>query len=287
MVTKIYSKNMYRFITGLCLILISLILMPNAAQGYDEDFTHVYDEAGLLTENEVQELENLSVKIGMKNGIDIVFLTQRNANNNDKFMQDFFDEYLYDQNPDSVILLVDIGSRDVIHHGYGKCETYLDSVRGDDIISQISPSLSNGNYKKAFKKYIDLVDYYMNISPPKSTSGESIGGSTGSNTITVRNQSTSVWHNILFQILISLAIGGGTVGYMVATAGGKTTVTGSTYRDKEKSNGLIGRRDIYMRTHVTKRRKPESNNSSGGGSSSSSSGRTSSGHSHSRSSGKF
>ena len=76
---------------------------------------------------------------------------------------------------------------------------------------------------------------------------------------------------------------------MAYNSGGRVTVSEGTYRDFSSSR-VVDRRDNYLRTSVTKTRKPSSdNNSSGGGFSGggSSGGTTSGGHSHSGSRGGF
>jgi uncharacterized protein len=60
------------------------------------------------------------------------------------------------------------------------------------------------------------------------------------------------------------------------------TVSGNNYIDSEHS-GLIGRRDDYIRTHVTRIHKPQDNNNGGGGGGGISAG----GHSYNGGGGKF
>jgi uncharacterized protein len=51
---------------------------------------------------------------------------------------------------------------------------------------------------------------------------------------------------------------------MAFNSGGRMTAGSSNYMEQNNS-GLIGRRDDYIRTQVTRVRKPQNNNSGGGG----------------------
>ena len=87
----------------------------------------------------------------------------------------------------------------------------------------------------------------------------------------------SIFLKIWFQLLISVIIGGITIGVMIYHSGGKMTASGQTYLDRERSS-LIRRHDHYIRTHTTRtKRKTDSASSSSGGSSSGSSGSGSNG----------
>ena len=79
------------------------------------------------------------------------------------------------------------------------------------------------------------------------------------------------------QLIAALIIGGIAVSVMAVKSGGVMTVNADTYLDSRYS-GIRARRDDYIRTSVTKRKKPkpsEGGGSSGGGQVSSG------GHSHS------
>ncbi len=94
--------------------------------------------------------------------------------------------------------------------------------------------------------------------------------------------------NLWFQIVVSLVIAGIIVGAMAYNSGGRVTVSQGTYMDFSNSK-VINRRDNYLRTSVTKTRKPSNNNKSSGGGfgGGGGGGTTSGGHSHSGSRGSF
>jgi uncharacterized protein len=251
---------------------------------------HIFDEAGLLSTSELNDLEEMCTQYGKEAGINIIILTHNNskAKNAVNYIEDFYDKM---ELGDAVILLVDMHNRDVVIEGYGTAETYINSKRGDAIISDISPYLTDGEYVQAFKDYITSSAAYMKddslLNYDHDYSYDSNGNYTGSGYTTTEDSVGNVLSNVFFQLIASLIIGGIVVGIMVYQSGGKMTVGSNTYMDGNHS-GLIGRRDDYVRTVVTRVRKPQDNNRSGGFNAGGFSGGISGGgHSHSTSSGKF
>jgi uncharacterized protein len=100
----------------------------------------------------------------------------------------------------------------------------------------------------------------------------------------IENILTNVW----FQILAAIIIGIIAVVIMAYNSGGRMTAGGNTYMDSNNS-GLIGRRDDYIRTQVTRVRRPQNNNNGGGGFNAGGfrGGTSGGGRSHSSSGGKF
>jgi uncharacterized protein len=245
-------------ITAICFLSLFLIASPSKSSAA-ESIQHIYDEAGLLSTDEINELEQMCTNYGEDAGFTIIIMTHNDPNSKDGeiYIEDFYDKMVYG---DSVILLVDLFHRDVILEGYGLAEKNLNSKRGDVIIEKITPYLSEEEYASAFELYIKRSAAYMK---DDYTGPESI------------------LSNALFQLLSSLILGGIIVGIMVYNSGGKMTAGGNNYIDGGHS-GLIGRRDDYIRTTVTRVRKPTQN--SGGGFKGGISG---GGHSHSTSRGKF
>ncbi len=79
-----------------------------------------------------------------------------------------------------------------------------------------------------------------------------------------RTRRDNIFYLWWVQLIIAGLIAAGIVGYMAYTAGGKVRVTQGTYLDHATSK-IRSRRDIYLRTVVTKTKRTKSNNHSGGG----------------------
>ena len=281
--TYLKNKTIPRFLLAFCIIISMLLLKPSTvwADEATDTFPRIYDDAGLLSTSELSDLNSMCISYGDDAGIGIFILTHNDSSSVDGeiYIENFYDNTLYGNYTDSVILLIDMSRRDVILEGYGTAETYIHSQRGDSIIQDMKPDLSNGEYAAAFKTFIKQSNSYM-----KDTSDPNY--SRDYTTATENNaysEQESILMNIWLQLGVSLAIGAIVVGIMAYNAGGKMTVGGNTYMDQSHS-GLIGRRDDYIRTTVTRVRKPQNNNNSGGGFHG---GTSAGGHSHSTSRGSF
>ncbi len=249
-----------------------------ASESADSEISqHVYDKAELLSTTEQEELEQMCIDYGTKVGIDIMILTHNdpNAVYAEDYIKNFEDELPVG---DRVYILLDMQNRDVFMEGYGKAETYIHSKRISAIIEEITPDLSAGNYYDAFATYIERSAAYMTddselnydhdytAGRPQSSDpnapnydatwrGDSGSGST---------ELTDILSNVWVQLLAAIVIGIITVSVMAFHSSGRMTAGSANYIEQNNS-GLIGRRDDYVRTQVTKVRKPQNNNNNSGG----------------------
>ncbi|SEP26551.1 uncharacterized protein SAMN05518670_6269 [Paenibacillus sp. OK076] len=255
----------------LILLVITLVspLIPMSVVSAADSKNLIYDEANLLNEQEKSELNALANEYGAERQTDFVILTTNNTENQDVQLltEDFYDEHAlgYDKaHGNAVILTLDMYNRDVYLAGFYKAKVYLDSGRLDKIRNKITPDLTEGNYKLAFEKYINLSYKYMGYKPGVNPD--------------------NILFNIWFQLIASVAIGGIAVGVMAYRSGGRVTVNRATYEDSSTSS-VIDRQDRYIRTTVTKRKIEKNNNNGGGGGGGG--GTSRGGHSHSGSRGSF
>lgn len=265
--SKIYLKLI------LFVALIFTIIVSSQAGAFHTK-RRIYDFAGLLNGEEIEELESISEKYSAKRETDFIILTYSDPKGKDivEYMQDFYDEEAlgYDKpHGNAAILTVDMKNREVYLAGFYKGEKYLDDYRLDLIRDKITSDLSRGDYFNAFHTFIKTSYKYMGIRPGVNPN--------------------NILFNLWFQIAASLGIAGIAVGIMALNSGGRITVNAATYQDSVNTR-VIDRRDIHLRTTVTKRRKPSNNKSNSGGGSGgirSGGGVTKGGHSHSGSRGKF
>lgn len=257
----------------------------------------VYDEAELMTDDEIADLEALSKKYGENAGIEIFILTHNDpdATYPERYIEDFEDQLPIG---DRVYFLYDVYGGEIFMEGYGLAETYIHSKRIDNIFDNVEDDLIDKNYYDAFETYIIMsADYmaddselnydhdYSYDTPPEGFDsnnefsydeydydqyykddydhtyydGEDSYSSKGDS-----SHQDDILKNIWFQLFISLIIGGVVVGIMAYNSSGRMTAGSNDYLDRSKP-GLIGRRDHYIRSTVTKVRKPTQNTSSGGG----------------------
>lgn len=230
---------------------------------------NIFDDANLLTAEEIQSLEEAAEEHGANRDTDFIILTTSDADGKDikKYMQDTYDEEGFGYNKEhgnTAILAIDMMSREFYLAGFYEAEEYLDGRRLDQIRDKITPDLSNGNYYDAFLGFIETSDRYMGYRPGVNPD--------------------SIFFNTFFQIFLALALAGIVVFAMAYNSKTKITTTPRTYRDDNTSK-VLNRQDLYIRTSTTKTRKPQ--NKSGGGGGSSGGGMTGGGHSHSGSRGSF
>jgi uncharacterized protein len=229
----------------------------------------IYDEAGLLDAEQEAKLTEMARTYGAERETDIIIYTSLNESGADvmKMTEDFYDNKApgYDKpHGNAVILTMDMKFREVYLAGFYKGQEYLDDGRLDRIRNRITSDLSAGDYYAAFSDYIVTAHRYMGYKPG----------------VDPDNILFKWWFQVGAAGVVALLI----VWRMVANSGGKVTVHSRTY-ENVGSSGVIGHRDQYIRTTVTKQHIPKP--SSGGGGGGGGGGRSSGGHSHSGSRGSF
>lgn len=265
-----------------------------------ESIPRIYDNAGLLSTEDIEYLENLSIEQGDIVGIEILLLTHNDssAKHPELYLEDFNDAL---PEADRVLLLVDMHEGIFWIQGYGLAETYIHSNRINEIVETITSPLSKGHYVEAFESYINMSADYMQddselnwdhdytVNSPQSSNP---GGPYYDDTWPYDNygdNKADIFTTWWVQLIISLVLGGIAVGIMAYNSGGKMTAGSNTYMDRSQS-GLIGRRDQYLRTRTTRVRKPKQNNNGRGGGFNSGGfrgGVSSGGRSHSSGGGRF
>lgn len=284
------TKNKFRYVLALFLLTIIFIIAANISvpvKAYNTDT--IYDDGSFFTETEISKLEKELLKYESSAGIDIVIVTttdlERKTEN--EYLEDYFDS-LYDQGLialDAALLLYgkDSEGRFYAIHGYGSAEYYVNNNRTQYIADDIIPLLRADKLYDAAIKFAEKVSDYMNLDPKSDPKTETY---IPPKTETDYTQEKSILSNIWVQLLISACIGGITVAVMTARSGGKTTANSHTYMDSSHS-GVVASRDNYIRTSVTKRKKPESNQNNGTGGHSHGGGVSKGGRSHSGGGGRI
>ncbi|WP_207645755.1 TPM domain-containing protein [Geosporobacter ferrireducens] len=256
------------------MLIIFMVFGVHPVMAAEKANQKVYDFAELLTAEEAAKLEGISDKYSQKRQVDIIILTAKDTQGKDvvTYMEDFYDEkgLGYDKpHGNTVILTIDMEHREVYVAGFYKGEKYLDDSRCDLIRKKITPDLSGGNYYEAFHSFIKLSYQYMGIKPGVNPE--------------------KILFKLWFQVLVAIIVASVSVVTMAYHSGGRSTTGGSTYLDA-KNSGITNRRDVYIRTETTKRKKPSNEKKSGGGSLGGGSfggGMSGGGHSHSGSRGSF
>ena len=250
-------------IAALLMVCLMYIMLCGYTNEYDSNENKVYDNAGLLTEDQISELQNKCVSVAEKTKLDVVILTINDAEGKTSTAYaDDIDDVL-----DDVFRYMGEDNRryDMV------CDTFLDDV--SEHVDEIN-SKYYSDVKPWFEgNYTDYEDYrqsndYVKIEEMRQNN----------NGYVRRNIFSSVFVDLCVSIVVALVV----VLIMSYSQKSKMTADGNTYMNK---NDLIihGSRDMFLRTTVTKtkiERDSGGSGHSGGGHSGGSTHRSSSGSSH-------
>lgn len=227
----------------------------------------VYDDGKLLTKDQITKLEEKAEEYSEKRKTDFLIITTKDSNGREAlgFVQDFYDNEKSGYNQEfgnTIIIGVDKKLRDVNISGFKKAEKSLNNDRIEMVLDDIYPYLKNNDYYEAFNTYLDKAFEYSGVRFGLNPDG--------------------IYFKTWFQLFIGMGIAIFYLGSKLYNIGGKVTVSGRTYNDRDATR-LLDKTDRYIRTSVTRMKKPSNNSSSGGGGG----GMTSGGHSHSSGSRRF
>lgn len=234
-------------------ILCLSLMLPVSASN-----SRLVDDAGLLTAEEYTEVLATLNEISERQKFDVVVHTTATTNGQyiEYYTEDYFDYngYGYGSNYDGVILVIDMNTRGWSVSSSGKSEDYITSSAIDEIGDEITPYLSNGDYRTAMITYAEMCDKFSQGEP----------------------------YNWFFGIVISVGIG--FVIALISVFSMKSKLKSVRFQPAAKdylvpgSMNVTASRDMFLYRNVTRRAKPKENS----GSHTSSSGR-----SHTTGSGSF
>lgn len=265
-------------------ILISLCFnhSSQASENESTSFFWLTDEAGLLTEDQLENLEEKGREVSKADGIGIyIMITGEISGTRKSWLEDYYDSQVYDVSPDAALLLInmDPADRGLEIQGYGQCEFNISDDRIESLLDQIVPYLQAEDYNGAIAHFIGQVDYYMGLAPSSGYKHTQADNDNYNEDYYEDNKKDKLLGKTLRNLLIGIAAGAITVGVMAYHSGGRVTTSQGTYLSEGDSR-ILGRWDRYIRTTTTRRPKPKQDNSSGS-SSGGGGGVSSGGHSHS------
>lgn len=240
-------KRIFAFVFAV-LMIVSLFAVSafgaevDLASTLQNEKQFVVDEAGLLTNEQIAQLNEKCKEVGAKYGIDVVICTQPSLNGKtvDVAAADFYNGAGYSDN--GVQIFVASEDRDIYVFAKGTGEKRLSSYY-EQLLDLATDKLSNGkdDYYSAFSAFVDGVD---ELFPP---------------------------HVALYWIPLSLVLGFviALIPMMIAKSKLKTVDMQSGAADyvKAGSMNVTQSNDIFLYRHIDRRAKPknESTKSSYGG----------------------
>lgn len=251
------------------LLLLSVCLFWGSsvpAYAADTEVKNVYDNASLLNDEELSQLDSQCQTVNDARNINIVILIADSINGNRKqYLEDYYDGHRPALS-DAVLLLLNMDKNDrgIEIQGYGSCEFYLSDDRINLILDDMMPYLKDGEYFDALEFFISQTDSYMGQEPTTHYKHTEADNQAYNEANGVNPDEDSFAKRTLIHLGIALFIGAVSVAVMAYHSSGRNTTSQSTYLDANNSR-ILGRWDRYLRTTTTRRRKPEQNHSSGGG----------------------
>lgn len=263
---------MKRLISFLLCCLTLLSTPANAAT------PKIVDDAGLLTLQQVTNLEKKALALTDTYHMDIVIVTVWGLDG--KFSQDYADDY-FDYNGygvgtdySGILLLLSMEYRDWAISTCGEGIYALPDHSVQTLFSSISDLFTQDSYYLAFDAYLDALELYLQA----YQDGETVDHYDDIAQITPR-ESYSLKH-FLISLVVGLSVAAVVLFIMIRSMNTARQQHGAASYIKENTYSLNVQRDLFLYSQLRKVRR--SDNSSSGGSH-----RSSSGRSHGGGHGKF
>lgn len=290
-----------RIITILSALLVAVVPLSFAVSGEEipdkRQLPRLVDRAELLDSDEADGLLTLLDRLSDEVQCDIAVVTVKSLDGKSvvDYTDDFYDYngYGYGEDRDGIMLLINMGERDVHISDCGYVCRALSQKQLDRLREQVTPYLSSGDYYTAFRTFADrsaqLITDARNGGDNEPTVTDARNG--GDDEPSVDDHSFEGFFRSLGSIpLICIVVG--VIGGFIAVSIMKGKLK-SVRRRGEASNyvrnesfNITNSSDIFLYTTVSKTARPKDDDSSHGGGGGGGH-VSSSGTSHGGSSGKF
>ena len=256
-----------RHITARITALLVMALFFCMMCGFDSTGQKVYDDAGLLTSDQINRLEALCVSKAETSQIDLIIVTTDSTKGRSsmRYAEDFYmaHDFGYDKlHGDGALMLINMEEREVWISTSGKAIRYLSDTRIDNIVTAVTSKLSSGNYYDGCVAFINKTSDYMTYLPTSSDAG-------GSGMTTTGGEAASLSEKLLYAMPVKLGIAAAAAVLVVCILRMKNksrmTVDSTSYMHDNQYD--VNRRvDTYLRTSRVRHEKPKPSESSGGSS---------------------
>ena len=162
MVEKMKKSLLWCLVCLVCLIPCSgAALAAEADAAQDAADGYVYDAAGLLTADEISDLNDEIASFMEESGWNVYAVTTDDAQGKSAtaYADDFFDEHSTEQE-DGVVLLIDMDNREITISTCGIAIRYLTDSRIDNILDAAYAKISNGDYNGCMHSMLTGVENY-------------------------------------------------------------------------------------------------------------------------------
>jgi uncharacterized protein len=240
---------MTKKIFSLLLALLLSLSLPLAAYAQDR-MDVLFDEPRLLDADEIHSLLSRLYQVENKYQVQIAIAAVNTVGNMsiDDYVEDYYDsnEFGYGPSRDGVLLLIAMEEREyrILANGFG-----ADAISASDIERMgdiIAPSLSDGNYAKAFNDFVDECVYQID--------GE------------INGFPFEFGKNLIISLVIGVVIALLATGFMKSQLKSVAKKNAATEYVKPGSMQITQSNDFFL-YRVVDRKKKETNSSGSSGSS--------------------
>ena len=238
--------------------------------------SYVYDYAGLLSYDEISELDRQITDMREKTDWDIFAVTTYDTDGKSSvaFADDFYDACTTEDS-DGILVLIDMDNREIYISTSGKAIRYLTDSRIERVLDEGFYYVSDGEYASCLSAMLSTAEYFYDSGIPQDQYNYDV--ETGA----VSEYRTLTWMEVV--PVLFLALGVGLVIYIVVVK--SYSMKGGRYDYPYMKYGklnLIDQEDHFIRQNVTHQRIQTNTGGRSGGHSSgrSSTHRSSSGRSH-------
>lgn len=159
---------------GLPAVWTSGVLTAYAAEddalSLSQEDVRVFDQAGLFTAQEAEELEHEIASMRSDMGMDIVLVTtdQAGGKTAKEYAEDFYiaGNFGTGDNYDGALFLIDMDNREIYLAPVGKMNRYLTDKRWNAILDDAYDRISEGDYKACADAFLNGVSRYYKAGIP-------------------------------------------------------------------------------------------------------------------------
>ena len=165
------SNRLHSLFAALAALVLAVTLAAPAFAvegGFADLYYRMYDGAGVLTEDEDNELEDALEELSLRQSFDVTIasiesLESVGADSMEQFADDLYDycQFGYGTDRDGVLLLVSVGDRKwhLSTCGYGI--TAFTDAGIQYLGQQLTPFMAEGDYAGAFRTFVQWADDYV------------------------------------------------------------------------------------------------------------------------------
>lgn len=192
----------------------------------------IYDNAGLLTEEENSDLAGKMEALADKSGWEVYMLTTEDAGGYDtrEYSEEFLNEHL--TGDDGIVYTIDLDNRELYLATTGEAIYYLTDERIEDIIDSGYDFVADGFYADAFSEMIDATADAWNRGIP---SGQYTYDTDTGKIVKYQEPKNIKW----YEVLIAVAIACGVFAAVFLGVLGKYRLKWGTYKYDFRANGRV------------------------------------------------